>query len=108
MCIIIVGFGQDVDNKYRCPDHLSRNSFLKTFKEKCYRFEKNKMYWTSARDRCSREQGTLIQIRNQETQNWVVNTLNVLHWSTNGVWIGAHDTDIEMEWRWVTGNYHST
>ena len=61
------------------------------------------MYWTSARFMCSRENGTLIQIMNQETQNWVVNTLNALQWSTNGVWIGAHDRDIEGEWRWVTG-----
>jgi hypothetical protein len=104
MCIIIVGFGQDVDNMYRCPDHLSRTNYLKTFKEKCYRFDENKMYWTSAKDRCSREQGTLIQIRNQETQNWVVNTLNALLWNPNFVWIGAHDRDIEMDWRWVTGN----
>ena len=88
MCIIIVGFGQDVDNMYRCPNHLSRTIYLKAFKDKCYRFEKSEMYWTSARDRCSGEQGTLIQIRNQETQNWVVNTLNALHWSTNGVWLG--------------------
>jgi phage terminase small subunit len=82
MCIIIVGFGQDVDNKYRCPDHLSR-TYLKAFKDKCYRFEKRTMYWTSARFMCSRENGTLIQIMNQETQNWVVNTLNALQWSTN-------------------------
>jgi hypothetical protein len=108
MCIIIVGFGQDVDNKYRCPDHLPRTIYLKAFKDKCYRFEKSKMYWTSARDRCSEEQGTLIQIMNQETQNWVVNTLNALHWNTNGVWIGAHARDNEKNWRWATGNYHST
>ena len=61
------------------------------------------MHWTLAKDECSGEQGTLIQIRNQETQNWVVNTLNALQWSTDGVWIGAHDRDIEGEWRWVTG-----
>jgi hypothetical protein len=108
MCIIIVGFGQDVDNKYRCPDHLPRTIYLKAFKDKCYRFEKSKMYWTSARDICSGEQGTLIQIMNQETQNWVVNTLNTLHWNTNGVWIGAHARNNETNWRWVTGNYHST
>ena len=96
------GFGQDVD-MYRCPDHLSRTSYLKAFKDKCYSFEKSKTYWTSARDRCSREQGTLIQIKNQETQNWVVNTLNALDWRTNGVWIGAHDRDNEMGWQWVTG-----
>jgi hypothetical protein len=108
MCIIIVGFGQDVDNMYRCPNHLSRTIYLKAFKDKCYRFEKSEMYWPSAKDRCSGEQGTLIQIRNQETQNWVVNTLNELHWSTNGVWIGAYDRDNKMDWRWVTGNYHST
>ena len=40
---------------------------------------------------------------NQETQNWVVNTLNALDWRTNGVWIGAHDRDNEMSWQWVTG-----
>ena len=97
------GFGQDVDNKYRCPDHLSR-TYLKAFKDKCYRFEKRTMYWTSARFMCSRENGTLIQIMNQETQNWVVNTLNALQWSTNGVWIGAHDRDIEGGWIWVTGD----
>ncbi|CAC5359567.1 unnamed protein product [Mytilus coruscus] len=92
------------DNMYRCPEHLSRNYYLKTFGEKCYRYEKSESDWPTARSRCTREGGDLIQIRNQATQSWVMSTLNDLHWNTNGVWIGAHDRHIEMDWRWVTGD----
>ena len=90
---------------YRCPDHLSRSIYLKTFGEKCYRYEKGELYWTTARSRCTGEGGDLIQIRNQATQNWVMSTLNELHWNKNGVWIGAHDRGDEMNWRWVTGRF---
>ena len=31
-------------------------------------------------------------------------TLKKLGWSRNGVWIGAHDTKNEGDWRWVTGS----
>lgn len=89
---------------YRCPDHLSRTTYLKTFKGKCYRFDKTELYWPTARSRCTGEGGDLIQIRDYETQKWVVNTLNELHWGDqDGVWIGAHDRNNEMDWRWVTG-----
>ncbi|VDI53675.1 Hypothetical predicted protein [Mytilus galloprovincialis] len=88
---------------YRCPDHLLRNIYLKTFGKKCYRYEKSESYWTTAKSMCTGEGGGLIQIRNQATQDWVMTMLNDLHWNTNGVWIGAHDRDTEMDWRWVTG-----
>jgi hypothetical protein len=58
--------------------------------------------WTSARDTCRRAGGELITIRRRDIQIFVEQTMSQI-WSKNGMWIGAHDRDSEMDWFWVTG-----
>ncbi|XP_060566552.1 uncharacterized protein LOC132725433 [Ruditapes philippinarum] len=86
----------------RCPRNLPRDRYLRVHRDKCYRFETREVSWTSARDTCRRAGGELITIRRRDIQIFVEQTMSQI-WSKNGMWIGAHDRDSEMDWFWVTG-----
>ncbi|KAJ8321156.1 hypothetical protein KUTeg_001281 [Tegillarca granosa] len=91
---------------YRCPAHLPRTPYLKTYRDQCYYFVNQERYWSDARDDCHhRGGGHHVIIKDQDTQNFVMTSLQHLNWNKNGLWIGAHDLDAEGDWKWVTGMF---
>ncbi|KAL5013114.1 hypothetical protein ScPMuIL_007384 [Solemya velum] len=87
----------------RCPSHLHRNRYLKTYRNSCFEFVNIEVGWSEARDLCKSERGHLVVIPDQGTQDFIYRSLTRdLRWNRNGVWIGAHDLITEMEWYWIT------
>ncbi|XP_033724694.1 lithostathine-1-beta-like [Pecten maximus] len=87
-----------------CPSSLTRNNYLKEYKEYCLQFVHGEKTWDDARADCNKHGGDLVQVVDQDFQNFVVTTLrDVLNWDRHGVWIGATDHDVEKKWMWVTG-----
>ncbi|CAI9740951.1 Hypothetical predicted protein [Octopus vulgaris] len=87
----------------RCPPRIRRDDYLKAFKEKCYTFHYRELYWNDALSWCRGQGGTLVEIRNEQIQNFIMQSLHQLGWRRNGVWIGAHDRIHESYWEWASG-----
>lgn len=95
-------FAYGDDSLYRCPRNLPKDTYLRTHRDMCYRFITHETSWLSAKDYCSRTGGALITIVRRDIQLFVEGVLREL-WRNNGMWIGAHDRDSEMDWKWITG-----
>ena len=90
---------------YRCPSHLTRglsSRYLAVHTDKCYMFVKDEKHWNDANHYCQNHGGQLITITRKDIQHFVEGVLAKI-WHNNGLWIGAHDRDREMDWYWVTG-----
>lgn len=92
-----------LDPRYRCPPHLHRDEYLKTKDNKCYHFIPSEDYWHHALKNCRKNGGTLVEIRESATQNFILRSLHDLNWRRNGLWIGAHDKNHESYWEWASG-----
>lgn len=67
-------------------------------------FVNDEMHWGEADSFCRSSGGQLITITRADIQRFVESVLSRI-WYKNGMWIGAHDRDREMDWYWVTGEF---
>lgn len=88
----------------KCPDNLPYSSKLTIRGDYCYQFVYKERYWDEARDFCTQQGGWLVRVNDAETNEFLVSELNSMSWNNNGVWIGLHDRNSEMNWEWVGGN----
>ncbi|XP_069116565.1 C-type mannose receptor 2-like [Argopecten irradians] len=79
-----------------CPPSLSYNDV-------CLLFVSRKMSWNGANSNCHQYGGRLVQIQDQDKQDFIYHTLKAMHWGDWGVWIGATDHDSEGTWKWTDG-----
>ncbi|XP_060069290.1 lithostathine-1-beta-like [Ylistrum balloti] len=87
-----------------CPAAVTRDQHLQEYGDYCLEFVHTERNWDDARKDCNKRSGNLVQVVNQDIQDFIVKTLrDVLHWDRHGVWIGATDKDVEQKWMWVTG-----
>ncbi|XP_060066712.1 macrophage mannose receptor 1-like [Ylistrum balloti] len=86
-----------------CPSFLPRSQYVKPYGNLCLFFVTTKYAWNDANSNCRRHGGHLVQIENQQKQNFVYNTLKSLHWKEIRVWIGANDRATEGTWKWTDG-----
>jgi len=67
-----------------------------------YEYHPEKMNWLSARRVCEANQGTLVTIPNEGTQQLLRDRYGSTSKSKR-VWVGASDRSREGTWQWVTG-----
>ncbi|XP_073715683.1 macrophage mannose receptor 1 [Misgurnus anguillicaudatus] len=71
------------------------------FRGKCYKiFDKMKMKWHKARDHCISHGGNLVSIRSHTEQSFLT---TLMLRSTDDVWIGLNDINLEMRFLWTDG-----
>ncbi|XP_021372921.1 secretory phospholipase A2 receptor-like isoform X2 [Mizuhopecten yessoensis] len=92
-----------VDDLVDCPSPLPRTQFVKSYNDVCLNLITAKYSWNGANSNCQRHEGRLVQIQNQDKQEFIYNTLKSMHWEDWGVWIGATDHDTEGTWKWTDG-----
>ncbi|XP_048048347.1 CD209 antigen-like protein C [Megalobrama amblycephala] len=68
------------------------------YQNSAYFISSEKKNWTESRKYCSVRGADLIIINNKEEQNFVRNIT-----SSESVWIGLTDRDVEGTWKWVDG-----
>ncbi|XP_033763784.1 hepatitis A virus cellular receptor 1-like [Pecten maximus] len=86
-----------------CLPSLPRTQFVKSYNDVCLYLITGKRSWNNANSNCHRNGGRLVQIQDQDKQDFVYNTLKSMHWEDRGVWIGATDHDSEGTWKWTDG-----
>ena len=101
---IIVDIARNTDvSATRCPPNLGSESPIVERGSLCYQFVDVERSWNDARDDCRSKGGFLVEVLDQATQDFLVNSLQSLGWSHHGVWIGGTDHDVEGKWVWDTG-----
>ncbi|XP_033763490.1 hepatic lectin-like [Pecten maximus] len=86
-----------------CLSSLPRTQFVKSYNDVCLKLITRKLSWNKANSNCHRDGGRLVQIQNQDKQDFIYNTLKSMHWEDRGVWIGATDHSSEGTWKWTDG-----
>jgi len=87
-----------------CPTSIPQRhtSTIVKYQEVCYQYVDVEKFWDDARDYCWQNGGSLVTIDDPDTNRFIVDTLNSLPWTNNGLWIGLHDRSSELDWTWVT------
>ncbi|XP_041362537.1 uncharacterized protein LOC121378428 isoform X1 [Gigantopelta aegis] len=77
---------------------------LDTYKNTCYMFVNQEMYWGQASQYCFDMGGDLVAITRADIQDFINKKLRSreLGWRNNGVWIGARYYE-DTGWIWTTG-----
>ncbi|KAH9504040.1 hypothetical protein Btru_067597 [Bulinus truncatus] len=100
-----VNSSQSLSASNSCPQHLAKVVKSKSFVHNhvCYLFVNNELYWKDAREKCWNLGGEMLAIENEETMNFIKQTLESpeLGWQRNGVWLGANLQS--KVWRWTNG-----
>ncbi|KAH3753400.1 hypothetical protein DPMN_188036 [Dreissena polymorpha] len=55
------------------------------------------------RNDCNNKGGSLVIIKDQQTQQFIMASLGYLGNSKQGIWIGLSDSRKELQWEWVNG-----
>ncbi|CAH1774895.1 unnamed protein product [Owenia fusiformis] len=88
----------------RCPQNIASMQWpVKFFGDKCYQFVETIEYWPVAKEFCNNAGGNLVQIDNQQTQDFLVSSVRSFNWPENIVWIGANRRRTGGVWKWSTG-----
>ncbi|XP_059141472.1 uncharacterized protein LOC131929357 isoform X2 [Physella acuta] len=87
----------------RCPKNLVTAYLQAAEWGKCYEFHTDERTWNGANNVCHNKGGNLVTIKEERIQKFLFKALLHYRWPRNGLWIGASDSDKEMDWRWVTG-----
>ncbi|XP_069116577.1 C-type mannose receptor 2-like isoform X1 [Argopecten irradians] len=86
-----------------CPPSLPRNQNVRSYNNVCLYLITGKMSWNGANSNCHQHGGRLVQIQDQDKQDFIYHTLKAMHWGDWGVWIGATDHHSEGTWKWTDG-----
>ncbi|XP_069116583.1 secretory phospholipase A2 receptor-like isoform X2 [Argopecten irradians] len=84
-----------------CPPSLPRNQNVRSYNNVCLYLITGKMSWNGANSNCHQHGGRLVQIQDQDKQDFIYHTLKAMHWGDWGVWIGATDHHSEGTWKWT-------
>ncbi|KAH3753415.1 hypothetical protein DPMN_188051 [Dreissena polymorpha] len=89
----------------RCPSSVPRDGYLFVQEERCYQFVIfQEKYWVDARNDCNNKGGSLVIIKDQQTQQFIMASLGYLGNSKQGIWIGLSDSRKELQWEWVNAD----
>lgn len=86
----------------RCPKNLQFTSKMEVYEDSCYQFVSVEKYWTDALTYCRQSNGTLVKIDSVAKNEFIKGILNGLYWKNDGIWIGLHDRNSELEWTWTS------
>ncbi|KAH9509349.1 hypothetical protein Btru_046827 [Bulinus truncatus] len=88
-----------------CPPQLPRDQYIQTRGDSCYQFVFfRKLTRSAAEADCESHGGWLVQIKNQDTQNYLHNqVLNRFHYPGKKLWIGLSHLPGQNDFAWVDG-----
>ena len=87
----------------KCPASLEGNPSVRIHNNFCYQFVNERKTWYASKEDCRLKGGMLIVIDEQSIQQFVVQSINSLRWTDDGVWIAATDNQRHSHWKWLTG-----
>uniref|UniRef100_A0A3B5AKD1 C-type lectin domain-containing protein n=1 Tax=Stegastes partitus TaxID=144197 RepID=A0A3B5AKD1_9TELE len=82
------------DEKYEC------DVGWQAFQAGCYKLTSEKTDWDSAQKTCQKMEANLVSIHTLPELEFIIR-ITVLGFNIDQVWIGLHDTDMQMDFQWT-------